>query len=119
FCLGGNIFGLWILEEKDEALAIRRPFEIVYALRDIGEADALTAGAIEQPNLILAAIACGKESEVLAVRAPTRMRGGNAFERERKRIAAMGGNHPEALLVLVVLENFCPDGIGDPLAVGA
>jgi len=30
----------------------------------------------------------------------------------------MGGDHPETLLVLVVLEDAGPNGISDPLAIG-
>jgi len=69
--------------------------------------------------LILGVVASGEEGEVFAVGAPAWVRRGDALGGEGDGIAAMGGDHPEALLVLVVLEDTGSNGISDPLAIGA
>src|SRR4029077_8219859 len=74
FVLGGlGVFGLWVLENQNETRAVGRPFEIVDALRYVRKAHGFTTETIQEPNLVLAAIARGEESEKFSIRAPARM----------------------------------------------
>jgi len=109
---------LKVAENENQASAIRGPFEVVNALRNVSEVSGFTSEAAEQPDLGLAIVSCGEESEVLAVGAPAGMRGRDAFGGQGDGIAAVGGDHPEALLVLVFLEHAGAHGVGDPLAIG-
>src|SRR6266850_1520876 len=65
FLLGGlggfRISGLGILEDEDKASAVRRPFEIGDTLGNVGEALRFAATAVQQPDLILGAVAGGEE----------------------------------------------------------
>src|SRR5438876_1216393 len=115
---GFQVFGLGIAENENQASAVRRPFEVVNALRNVGEVSGFATKAIQKPDLGLAIVSCGEESEVLAVRAPAGMRGRDAFGGQGDGIAAVGGDHPKALLVLVFLEHAGSHGVSDPLAIG-
>src|SRR5262249_52278425 len=94
FVLGGfGVFGFGILNDENETRAIGGPLEVTRALGDVGELLRFAAATIEQPNLILAAIARRSESEVFAIRTPARMAGRDAFCGHGKRVTAASGNH--------------------------
>src|SRR5207245_2074827 len=106
-------------KDEDKSSGIGRPLKIIDALGDIGEFLRFATTAIKEPDLVLGAVASGEEGQIFSVGTPSRMIGRNAFCSQWNGIAAVSGNHPEALLVFVVLENSSADGIRDPLAIGA
>src|SRR5205814_8588758 len=112
-----QVLRLGVAKDKNQASAVRRPFEIVNALRNVGEVSGFATKAIEKPDLGFATISGGEEGKVLAVGAPARMRGGDAFRRQGDGISAVSGNHPEALLVLIFREHAGAHGVNDSLAV--
>src|ERR1700686_1779452 len=99
------------------ARAVRRPNEIVDILRSVGEVLRFAAGAAEQPDLRLAFIAGGEESEVLAVGAPARMRGRDTLSTHSDCIAAREGRHPNAFFALIFLQTQRLDAVCHPLRV--
>jgi hypothetical protein len=103
FC-GFKILGLGVAEKQYETGAVGRPLKVIHTLSGVGQAEGFPATAVKEPHLVLASIAGREEGEVFAVGTPTGMRGGDALGGHRNGIAAMGRDHPEALLVLVLLE---------------
>src|SRR5260370_16900585 len=91
--------------------------EIADALSHFGELLRFAATAIEQPHLVFAGIARRRECEILAVGAPAGMRGRDSFSGKGNSIATASGDHPEALLVLVLLELSRSNCVTHPLAV--
>src|SRR5260370_6940042 len=89
--------------------------EIADALSHFGELLRFAATAIEQPHLVFAGIARRRECEILAVGAPAGMRGRDSFSGKGNSIATASGDHPEALLVLFLLEHSLSNGIIRPL----
>ncbi len=115
---GLQVLGLGIAENENETSAVRRPFEVVNTLGGVGEVSGFAAKTVEKPDLGFAIVSRGEEGEIFAIGAPARMRGGDAFGGHGNGIAAVGRNHPEALLVLIFLEHAGAHGIGDPLTIG-
>src|SRR6267378_1913685 len=99
--------------------AVRGPRKVVDILRGLGEALGLSAAETEEPGLGSAVVSFGEEGDGFAVGAPSRMRGGDSFGSERDGVAAGSRDHPDALFVLVGLEDGGLDGVGDPLCVRA
>src|SRR5207245_6733540 len=83
-----------------------------------GELLRFAAAAVEEPNLVFAAVSSGKKNEILTVGAPARVGGRDAFGGKRNGVSAFRGNHPKTLLVLVFLEHSRSNGVSDPLAIG-
>ena len=67
----------------------------------VGEVLGFATEAVEQPDLGLAFVALGKESDEFAVGAPAGVRRGDAFGGQGDGFAAGGGNHPDAFFVFV------------------
>src|SRR5258708_12653463 len=83
-------------------------------LRSIGEALGFAAEPVEQPNLGLAFVAGGKESDELAVGTPAGVRRGVAPRCQSNRCSAGSRSHPDALFVLVFFEKGGLDGASNP-----
>src|SRR6266436_5299111 len=116
---GFEFLGRGIAENQNEATTVRGPGEVIHVLRSVRQALSLPAEAVQKPDLGFAFVSGGKKGEVLAVGAPAGMGGGNSFGGHGHRFAAANGNPPDALFVLVLLEEGRLDGVGDPLAVRA
>ncbi len=120
FVLGSlNVLRLGVLENHHKTRAVGRPLEVVDALGRFGEAHGFSAKTVQKPHLALASVAGGEKCEIFAVGTPARMRRGNTFGGHGERISAVGRDHPEVLLTLVLLEHFGAHRVGHPLAVGA
>jgi hypothetical protein len=119
--LGGGFefFGARVTKNESERAAVGRPNEVLHILRSAGETFRFAAADIEKPDLGLAFVACGKESDGFAVRTPARVGGGNARGGEGAAFAACDGSHPDAGFVLVLLERGSLHGVGNVLGVGA
>jgi hypothetical protein len=86
---------------------------------EVGEAFGFSTVARKEPDLRLAFFAGGEEGDGAALRTPAGVRGGDASRSERKSFAAGGGHHPDALFVLVFVEEGGLDCIGDETGVRA
>src|SRR5882724_7831422 len=118
--LGGfQFFWAGVAQDQDDAAAVGRPSKVVDVLRRLGEALSFSAAETEEPNLSLTLVALGEEGDGFAVGTPARVRGGDAFGGESDGVATGARDHPDALFVLVGLEDGGLDGIGDRLGVGA
>src|SRR6266478_703207 len=107
FALGvgfGQFFFGGIAKDHHQTGTVGRPGEVIDILRGVGEALRFTTGAVQEPDLRLLLIAGRKKGEVLAVGTPTRVRGGDAFGRQRDGVATVGGLGPDALFGLVFLQ---------------
>src|SRR5882672_9127242 len=117
--LGGfQFFWAGVAQDQDDAAAVGRPSKVVDVLRRLGEALSFSAAETEEPNLSLTLVALGEEGDGFAVGTPARVRGGDAFSGESDGVAASARDHPDAVFVLVRLEDSGFDGVGDPLGVG-
>ncbi len=78
--LGGFEFlGARVAQNDNDAAAVRCLGEVLEVLRRVGEALGFPTEPIEQPDLALAFLARGEESDEPAVRAPAGVSGGFTF----------------------------------------
>src|SRR6266478_344414 len=116
---GFQVLGLGITKDQNQTSAVRGPFKVVNALGTVGEVSGFATEAIEKPNLGLAIVSSGEKGNVLAVGAPARVGGGDAFGGQGNGITAVIRDHPETLLILVFLKHAGAHSVCDPLAIGA
>ena len=112
-----RIFRFGILEDQNEARAIRRPLKVADTLSDLRKPNSFAADTIEKPYLALAVIARGSERQIFAVRTPPRMAGRDTFGGHGERIASVRRDHPNPRFVLIFLEHLGAHGIRHPLAI--
>src|SRR3981189_388106 len=118
--LGGfQFFRAGVAQDENETTAIGRPGKVLDVLRGVSEALGFSAAETEEPDLGLTLVALGKEGDRFAVGTPARMIGGDAFCGESDGVAAGARDHPDALFVLVGLEDGGLDDVDDRLGVGA
>src|ERR1700704_4023168 len=78
--LGGFEFlGTGVTKNQNEPAAVGGPGEVFHVLRGVCKALGFAAEAVEQPDLGLAFIAGGEESDELAIGAPAGVSGGRAL----------------------------------------
>src|SRR6266436_2672903 len=116
---GFQVLGLGITKDQNQTSAVRGPFKVVNALGTVGEVSGFATEAIEKQNLGLAIVSSGEKGNVLAVGAPARVGGGDAFGGQGNGITAVIRDHPETLLILVFLKHAGAHSVCDPLAIGA
>ena len=98
-----GIVGIDVVDHQGEALAVRRPGELGDVGLVVGQPHRLAAGAVEQPDLHLLALARREEGEVAAVRAPARRALPLRRSGQPVRLAAGERHHPDVAVLGVLL----------------
>ena len=112
--------GVGIVDHEHQALAVRRPVEVLDVPLHLREFFRLAPGSRQDPELgrVVLVAALRQEGQGPAVRAPARRRLGFLARRQAHGLLAVPGRPPDVGLVLVFLDVRRPHGIGHERAVG-